>query len=290
MKLKKFIEFRPVITDGAWGTQLQSLGLAVGDCPDAWNLTHPDRVASVARAYVDAGSNIILTNTFGANSIILDKYGLKDKAYEINKAGAAISVKAAAGGGKVFGSIGPSGKMLLTGDITEEQLRQTFAEQTKALADGGVDGIIIETMSDLQEATIALRAAQETDLTVIVSMVFDSGKEKDRTMMGTTIEEAVSELEKAGADGIGANCGSGIESYIPVARRLRAATQLPVWIKPNAGLPEIIDGKIHYNISPETFAGHAQTIINEGANFIGGCCGTDPDFIRAIAALRRVSN
>jgi len=283
--LKKIIASRPVITDGAWGTQLQSLGLAPGVCPDAWNLIHPEQVETVARSYIDSGSKVILTNTFGANSIMLDKYGLKEKAYEITKTGASISRKAANDRGYVFGSIGPSGKMLLTGDVTEEQLRHAFTEQANALAEGGVDAIIVETMSDLHEAAIALRAAKGTGLPVIVSMVFDSGKDKDRTMMGTIIEDAAAALENAGADGIGANCGLGIESYIPVARRLRAATQLPVWIKPNAGLPQIVNGKVHYHISPQTFAKHAQTIINEGVDFIGGCCGTNPEFIRAISEL-----
>ncbi len=283
--IQKIINSHPVVTDGAWGTQLQAQGLTQGDCPDAWNLTHPDRVEKVAKSYVDAGSRVILTNTFGANSVLLEKHGLKGKSLEINKTGAAISKKAAGENVTVFGSIGPSGKMLLTGEVTAEQLRDAFSEQAAGLAEGGVDAIIIETMADLEEAKLALASAQETRLPVFVSMVFDSGKDKDRTLMGITIEEAAAALEDAGAEGIGANCGSGIESYIPVTRKLRAATKLPVWIKPNAGMPEIIDGTIRYNISPETFAGHARTIINEGADFIGGCCGSNPEFIRAMRAL-----
>lgn len=287
--IQDIISSHPVITDGAWGTQLQTHGLTPGDCPDAWNLTHPDRVEKVAQAYVDAGSRVILTNTFGANGILLESHGLKDKTHEINKTGASISKKAAGDHVAVFGSIGPSGKMLLTGEVTAEQLRSSYAEQAAGLVEGGVDAIIIETMADLEEAKLALDAAQETRLPVFVSMVFDSGKEKDRTLMGATIEKAAAVFENAGAEGIGANCGSGIESYIPVTRKLRAATKLPVWIKPNAGMPEIVDGNIRYNISPETFAEHARTIINEGADFIGGCCGTNPEFIRAMTALQKKS-
>jgi 5-methyltetrahydrofolate--homocysteine methyltransferase len=284
--IQEIIRNRPVVTDGAWGTQLQERGLPPGACPDAWNIDRPESVMSVAQAYVDAGSSIILTNTFGANGILLEKHGLKDKTREINRTGAALSRKAAGDTVRVFGSIGPSGKMLLMGEITEEQLRKAFEEQAAGLAEGGVDAIIIETMSDLTEATIAYKAAKKTDLPVIVSMVFDSGKEKDRTIMGITVEDAVTALEKAGADAVGANCGPGIESYIPVVRRLRTATRLPIWIKPNAGLPEIVEGSVRYSITPDTFAEHAGTLIREGADFIGGCCGTNPDFIRALVSLK----
>jgi 5-methyltetrahydrofolate--homocysteine methyltransferase len=281
-RIDDLIASRPVVTDGAWGTQLQALGLPQGASPDAWNLSHPEKVEEVARAYIDAGSRVILTNTFGANAVILEQHGLKESAYAINKAGAEISRKAAATAAAVFGSVGPSGKMLFMGEVTEEQLKHAFTQQVRGLFDGGVDAIIIETMADVEEAKIALAAAKETGLPVFVSMVFASGKDKDRTLMGTTIEGAVTALETEGVDGVGANCGSGIEAYIPVAKRIRAATKLPVWIKPNAGIPEIRDGIIHYDITPETYALHAQTIIREGVDFIGGCCGTNPEFIKAI--------
>lgn len=287
--LQKILALRPVITDGAWGTQLQAKGLPQGACPDQLNLTKPEWVEMVARSYIDAGSDIILTNTFGANSIILEKYELREKTFEINRAGASISKTAAAGNALVFGSIGPSGKMLLMGETTEDELQDAFTQQAAGLADGGADAIIVETMSDLEEAKIALSAAKTTGLPVLVSMVFDSGKDKDRTLMGTTIEDAASFLEEAGADGIGANCGSGIESYIPVAKRLRTATDLPVWIKPNAGLPEIIDGNIVYTITPAAFASHAKTIIDTGVDFIGGCCGTAPAFIESLVHLKQSS-
>ncbi|MGQ9904182.1 MAG: homocysteine S-methyltransferase family protein [Anaerolineae bacterium] len=278
----------PVLTDGAWGTMLQSLGLPVGDCPDAWNLVCPERVEQVARAYVDAGSQIILTNTFGANRITLERHGLASQAAAINRAGVEISKRAAAERAKVFASIGPSGKMLMMGEVSEEDLRAAFEEQAQALAAGGADGIVIETMSDLGEIKVALAAAKATGLPVVASMTFDSGKNKDRTLMGVTPEEAAEELANAGADAIGANCGQGIEGYVSICKRLHAATALPVWIKPNAGLPEMVNGQIMYRVTPQAFAAYAPAMRNAGASFLGGCCGSNPDFIRALAeALTR---
>lgn len=273
----------PILTDGAWGTMLQSLGLPVGDCPDAWNLSHPARVEQVARAYVEAGSQIILTNTFGANRITLERHGLADQAAAINRAGAEISKRAAGDRAKVFASIGPSGKMLMMGEVSADELRAAFDEQAQALAAGGADGLVIETMSDLTEITIALGAAQATGLPVVASMTFDSGKNKDRTLMGVTPEEAAEALTEAGADVIGANCGQGIEGYLAICRRLRAATSLPLWIKPNAGLPEMINGQVVYRTTAQEFASYAPAMREAGATFLGGCCGSNPDFIRALA-------
>jgi 5-methyltetrahydrofolate--homocysteine methyltransferase len=273
----------PVITDGAWGTQLQAAGLPVADLADIWNLTRPEIVESVARAYVDAGSRIILTNTFRATRLVLAAHGLDDRARDVNREGARISVRAAADKALVFGSIGPSGKMLLLGDVTEEELLAAFTEQAQALADGGAHGLVLETMSDLAEARLAIAAARTTSLPVVACMVFDSGKNKDRTMTGTTPEEAAAELAAAGADVIGANCGDGIDNYISVCARLQSASDRPVWIKPNAGLPEIQDGAIVYRSRPEEFAQRLQALIQAGADFIGGCCGTTPDFIAALS-------
>ncbi|MCX6134232.1 MAG: homocysteine S-methyltransferase family protein [Ignavibacteriales bacterium] len=277
--LTKLLTEQPIITDGAWGTQIQSLGLAAGACPDLWNLENPSAIEKVATAYVDAGSRIILTNTFGASRIMLERHGLSDKAAAINRAGAEISRKAAANKAFVFGSIGPTGKLYFTGEIAEKELSDAFEEQAMALAEGGAQGIVIETISELDEAKIALKAARKTGLPVVVSMVYDSGKEFDRTMMGTTPEEAAHELHNEGADVIGANCGMGIEFILTVTKRLRAATDRPVWIKPNAGLPEVIEGKVVYNIDPAHFAAHASEVVAAGADFIGGCCGTSPAFI-----------
>jgi 5-methyltetrahydrofolate--homocysteine methyltransferase len=271
----------PVITDGAWGTELQKLGLAPGEHPDLWNLTHPGLVEQVASSYVRAGSTVILTNTFRSNRIAL---GRSADAAALNAAGVRISRKAAGGQARVFASVGPSGKMLMAEEVTEDELAEAFAEQCHAIAEAGADAILIETMTDLEEARIAVRAARTTGLPVIASMVFEAGKEKDRTMMGATVEQVASALEAAGVDALGANCGLGIEGYIPVCSRLRKATSLPLWIKPNAGMPELTDGKITYRTTAGEFGARTLELRTAGADFIGGCCGTTPEFIRAVSA------
>jgi len=272
-----------VLTDGAWGTQLQARGLVPGETPDLWNLTHPDKVTQVARAYVEAGSQIILTNTFGANRLRLAEAGLADRVREINEAGARLSRQAAGSRALVFASIGPSGKMLLNGDVTEVELEAAFFEQAEALARGGADGLVIETMGDLAEARLAIITAKTTGLPVVASMVFDSGKNKDRTLMGTTPEQAAAGLATAGADVIGANCGQGIAGFVPICARLKAASAgLPVWIKANAGLPEMRDGRATYAMTAEEFSSYIPALVDAGADFVGGCCGTSPDFIRAV--------
>jgi methionine synthase I (cobalamin-dependent) len=281
-RLNDLLRHGPVITDGAWGTELQSRGLAIGEFPDAWNLTHPDRVAAVARAYVEAGSQVILTNTFGANRIRLGDHGVAAQAAEVNRRGVQISLEAADGRALVFASIGPTGKMLMTGEVTPDDLRAAFVEQAEALAAGGAHALVIETMSDLEEAKAALDAATATGLPVVVCMVFDAGKDNDRTMMGATPEQVAKELAAAGADVVGANCGVGIECYVPVCRRLRAATDRPIWIKANAGLPAMIDGRVVYRTTPDEFTSYVPALVEAGAGFIGGCCGTTPDFIRAV--------
>lgn len=272
----------PVILDGAWGTELQALGLEPGACPDAWNLNHAEHVQSVARRYVQAGSQVILTNTFGANRIALLRYGLTAQAAEINRAGARLSRHAAAGQARVYASIGPSGKMLAVGDVSERELAEAFDEQAQALAEGGADGLVLETFTDLDELGIALRAAKKTGLPVVACMVFDSGASKDRTAMGVTPEKAAKALTEAGADVIGANCGRGVQGYVPICRRLRAATDRPLWLKPNAGLPKLVDGQIEYDITPAQFTAGIVELIEAGASMVGGCCGTNPSFIEAI--------
>jgi 5-methyltetrahydrofolate--homocysteine methyltransferase len=280
--IEKLIAHGPVVTDGAWGTQLQARGLAIGDFPDAWNLSHPERVAEVARAYVNAGSQIILTNTFGANRIRLAENSLADRVVEINRRGVEISREVADGQSAVFASMGPTGKLLMSGEVNAEEILAAFAEQARALAEGGADALVVETMSDLEEAKLAVAAVRATGLPVVACMVFDSGKNLDRTMMGSTPEQAAQELSAAGADVIGANCGQGIGGFLPICQRLRAATDRPIWMKPNAGLPQLVDGRAVYAGTPEDFAGQVPALIEAGANFIGGCCGTSPDFISTI--------
>jgi 5-methyltetrahydrofolate--homocysteine methyltransferase len=281
-RIQKMIAAGPVLTDGAWGTQLQAKGLEIGACPDAWNLSHPERVQDVARAYVQAGSQVILTNTFGSNRFMLARHGLADKVGQINRAGVEISCRAAAGKARVFAAMGPTGVILLTGETAPEEVQRAFADQARAIAAAGADAIVIETMSDLAEAQLAVQAAKATGLPVVACMTFDSGQQRDRTMMGVTPEQAAEKLAAAGADVIGANCGQGVEGFHEICRRLAAATDRPIWIKANAGLPQLVDGQAVYTMSPQKFALHVPALVDAGARFIGGCCGTTPLFIRAI--------
>jgi methionine synthase I (cobalamin-dependent) len=281
--IQQLIGGGPVLTDGAWGTQLQSRGLAPGEVPDLWNLTHPEKVSEVAGAYVAAGSQIILTNTFGANRFRLAEAGAADQVKIINEAGARISRDAADNRAFVFASIGPSGKLLINCDVTETELCAAFTEQAQALARGGAQGLVVETMQDVNEARMAIQAAKTTGLPVVASMVFDSGKDKDRTLMGVTPEQAAAALVEAGADVIGANCGQGIAGFVKICARLKSAAEgQPIWIKANAGLPHMQDGRAVYAMTAAEFAGYAPALLAAGASFIGGCCGTTPAFIREL--------
>ena len=278
--IANLIKDGPVLTDGAWGTQIMKRGLQPRECPDSWNLSHPEKVGEVAREYVDAGSRVILTNTFGANRYALGKFGLAEKVAEINIKGVEISRNAAGTKAHIFASMGPSGKLLVTKEVTESDLRQAFEEQAQAMAKAGPDAIVVETMMDLAEARIAATAAKETGLPVVACLVFDSGKLKDRTMMGNTVKQAVEVLSGIGVDAIGANCGQGIEAFVPICKSMRAATSLPLWMKPNAGRPESIEGRAVYRTTAQDFVRFVPELVRAGANFIGGCCGTEPSFIR----------
>jgi methionine synthase I (cobalamin-dependent) len=250
--------------------------------PDFWNLSHPDRVEAVARAYVDAGSQIILTNAFRASRIALGNHPEVDRVAEVNRAGVEISKRAAGNEARVFASIGPSGKLLVSGGISKEDLAASFCEQADALCEGGADAIVVETMADLAEAELAIEAAKATGLPVVACMVFDSGKNKDRTAMGTTATQAAEALSALDVDVIGANCGNGIEGYIPICAEYAAASDKPIWIKANAGIPELKNGEAVYNTTAEEFAGFLPRLIEAGASFVGGCCGTSPQFIRTL--------
>ena len=280
MRLRDLCAKGPVLADGAWGTELQKRGLPLGASPDRWNLEHPELVTEVAQAYLAAGSRVILTNTFRANRVTLG-----GDIHAMNRMGATISRTAAAGRAYVFASMGPTGKVVVAGEIEPAQVTSAFAEQTEALAEGGADALLIETMSDLEEASLALAAARKTGLPAIVSFTFDTGKKRDRTMTGATPEQAAQRMTDEGADAVGANCGVGIGEYVAICRRLRAATTLPLWIKPNAGLPQMQDGVPVYTVAPDEFAQYVPSLVDAGANFVGGCCGTTPDFIRAIGKL-----
>lgn len=275
-----------LITDGAWGTELQARGLAVGSVPDTWNLTHADRVEEVAAAYVAAGSQIVLTNTFRANGITLHEKSAAELD-AINRAGVTLSKRAAGAKARVVASIGPTGKLLVSGEVTPEAVHAAFAAQAASLAAAGADALLMETMSEIEEACIAVKAAKQTGLPVIASFAFDSGKKKDRTLMGATPEAVAAAMVEAGADAVGANCGVGVELAIPICERLHAACDLPIWIKPNAGLPTVEAGAVHYHTTAEFFASHCAQLRAAGASFLGACCGSNPEFIRALVKARQ---
>ena len=283
--LRRWLEGGLLISDGAWGTQLQARGLEPGAAPDTWNLSHPELVEAVARAYVDAGSQVILTNTFRANAI-----AMQGDLEAINRAGVEISRRAAASRALVLASIGPTGKMLMAGEITAQQASAAFSAQAAVLASAGADALLVETMSDIEEARLAVAAARSTGLPVVASFAFDSGKNKDRTMMGATPEAVAAAMADAGADAVGANCGVGVEYAAPICRRLHRACDLPIWIKPNAGLPTIEGAAVRYGTSAEFFASHFAALRDAGASFVGGCCGSAPEFIRALVSARCASS
>lgn len=273
----------PLLLDGGWGTEFQKRGLPLGAHPDLWNLSNPNAVQAVAKSYVDAGSDLILTNTFGSSKFVLANHGAENQVSEINRRGAELS-KAAANEAVgrsvlVFGSVGPTGVMLALGDVSESELYDAFVEQIAGLKSGGVDGIVIETSSDPLEATAAAKAAKSLGLPVVASATFDSGKKKDRTMMGATPEKFAQTLVDAGADAVGANCGRGIDGFVEICRRMKAVVDVPLWLKGNAGLPEMVGEQTIYRQTPEHFADVAATLLDEGASFVGGCCGTSPAFI-----------
>lgn len=276
-----------LVADGAWGTELSKLGLGIGEVPETWNALHPNAVMGIARGYRQAGAQIVLTNTFGANRLKLTKAGLGDETAALNQSGAELSRTAVGDEALVFGSIGPTGEFMRPlGLISEQEMIACFAEQVRALVSGGVDGFVIETMSDLGEATAALRAVREnSDLPAVVSMTFEQGPAGYATMMGVKPEQAAKGLSSAGADVIGANCGSGVDVMVGVIRQMAGSANLPLWAKPNAGLPALVEGRTVFQETPAEFVAHLPALLDAGARIIGGCCGTTPEHIRAMAAV-----
>ncbi|MCK9413051.1 MAG: homocysteine S-methyltransferase family protein [Prolixibacteraceae bacterium] len=274
-----------LVSDGAWGTYLQQKGLKPGECPEEWNISRPNDVLDIAQSYITAGADLIETNSFGGSRFKLEKYGFGDKVYEFNKAAAEISREAAGPKHFVLGSVGPTGKLLMMEEVTENELYDAFKEQSMALEAGGVDAIMIETMTDLDEARIAVKAAKEnTNCEVFCTMTFQKiiGGEF-RTMMGISPSEMAETIVQAGADLIGTNCGNGMADMVGMVKEIRSVnSSVPVLVHANAGMPCFVDGKTTFPESPEDMATRVSGIIAAGANIVGGCCGTTPEHIREI--------
>jgi len=275
---------RILVSDGAWGTFLQKKGLKPGECPELWCVERRAEVLDVARGYIAAGADMIESDSFGGSRFKLEHYGLGERVAEINEAAASISREAAGAGKWVIASIGPTGKMLAAGDVTEEELYAAFKEQAMALAKGGGDALCIETMSAADEAGIAIRAAREnTNCEVICTFTFQRGAKGYRTMMGLSPAKAAEAAVQAGAHIIGPNCGNGMEQMIEIVKEMRAAANAtPILVHANAGLPKNVNGVDVFPESPEDMAARVKAIVDAGASIVGGCCGTTPAHIQAI--------
>jgi methionine synthase I (cobalamin-dependent) len=276
-----------IVADGAMGTMLFANGLQFGDPPEVWNLAHPDVIRRIQRAYLEAGSQILLTNTFGGNRARLRLSGHGDRVDELNRTAAILlraEVDAAGGHALVAGDIGPSGEIVEPlGTLAYDDAVDIFREQAASLVAGGVDLIWIETMSDLSEIKAAIEGVRQAapGIALVTTMTFDT---RGHTMMGVTPEQAVEALAAWGADAVGGNCGNGPDELIPVIAKMHAAAPDVVLVaKSNAGMPELIDMRAVYRADPETMAGQVVAMRDAGATIVGGCCGSTPDHLRAIA-------
>lgn len=282
-----------LVCDGAMGTMLQSMGYRPGKPPELWGLENEDALRSIHRGYIEAGADVILTNTFGGNGIKLGRSGLEDRVEEINRELARVAVDEAARSGKavyVAGDVGPTGEFMEPlGELSEGRAVEVFARQIEALVEGGVDLILIETMMDPREAAAAVKAARSVcRLPVFASMSYNVAPNGFRTMMGTSPQQAVEALLEAGADGVGANCGDVLASMMPdLIREMREAGAELIIVEPNAGKPRLIEGKTVFPQTPQEMARSVPAMIEAGANIIGGCCGTTPQHIRLIARAVR---
>jgi 5-methyltetrahydrofolate--homocysteine methyltransferase len=274
-----------IIADGAMGSLLMSKGLPSGMSPESFNLSHPEILTEIAELYFNAGAEIVQTNTFGGSSLKLSNYGLDDKTAEINKKAVEAVREAVGQEAYVSGSCGPTGKMLKPfGDTEPEMMYESFYQQLEALINAGIDVVCVETMTDINEALQAVKAARaiSTTIPVMATMTFDPTPKGFFTVMGVTIEQAVQELEAAGASIIGSNCGNGIEKMIEIAKEFKKFAKVPLIIQSNAGLPELKDNIPVYPETPEFMAEKSKELVDAGVSIIGGCCGTTPDHIKVI--------
>lgn len=277
-----------LLFDGAMGTELIRRGLTKGECPELWNLTHPDKIKEIHLAYYEAGAQVITTNTFGGHPVKLKAYGLENKVKELNQAAAKIACEIKGNNQFVVGSIGPAGKILRPyGPLEEKEAEEGFYQQAVALASGGLDALLIETMYDLREALIALRACRRAcSLPVLVTMTFQRTPRGFFTIMGQKAEECLKQLAEEGADALGSNCTLDSSQMAELVPLLRQETSLPLIIQPNAGQPSTgPQGELIYSQSIEDFVAPFKKIIAAGVQAIGGCCGTNPDYIRRLAQL-----
>ncbi len=282
------IRERIVLLDGANGSQLIKLGLPKGVCPELWNLEKPEVVKNIHKGYFDAGADAVLTNTFGGNRLKLASYGLEKKVFEINFKGAELANEVKSENKFVGGDIGPTGKFLKPhGPHTPEEFEEIFNEQALALIKGGVDFIIIETIYDLKEAICAVKGAKRAgNVPIFASLTFNKTKRGYFTLMGNSAEEVVRELEKEGVNGIGTNCTLNSEQMVPLVEEIRKLTSLPLIVQANAGQPTIDSkGNINYEQPIDDYVKYIPDIIEKGANVVGGCCGTDPQYIERMSQI-----
>lgn len=272
-----------LVSDGAWGTELQKMGLPAGGCAEEWNASHPEQVKQLIRNYCQAGADLVLSNSFGGTRFRLARHGYSERVAELNAAAARLSKEVAVDfGAYVVASVGPTGEFVEPlGLITEDEMYGAFKEQIAALKAGGADAVVIETVFALEEILLAIKAAKDVDMVCFATMTFDPGAQGFKTMMGVSVEQAARALDESGADVIGTNCGNGVENMVKIVTEMRAYTKKPILVHSNAGLPQLVQGQVTYRESPEIMSAKVRDLIAAGANIVGGCCGTTPDHIRA---------
>lgn len=282
------IKERVVLLDGGMGTELIKRGFPQGACPESWNEEKPEIVKAINKSYYDAGSDVVLTNSFGGSRVKLASHGMNERCYDLNLAAAIIANEAKPEGKFVAGSMGPTGKFLKPqGEFSEEEFEEAYAEQAKGLSDGKVDFLLIETQYDLKEAVCAIRGARKSsDVPVFVTMTFNLTPRGYFTLMGNSVEQCVEELEGQEVPAIGTNCTLNSAEMVDLIKLFREKTDLPLLAQANAGKPDLsAEGEVTYSQALEDYVSYIPQMIENGANLVGGCCGTDPDYIKRMAEI-----